>query len=92
MQTPGSLSKTHVSDLRIFVANRIRARFRDNQFEVGAKRVSDLLRVGQTWLGKLKRANLGDWKAFDRVLYHTYGRIGKRKHQLLQVQFPIYAS
>ena len=79
------MERARVSDLRIFVANRIRARFRDNRLETGAKRVADLLRIGQTWLGRLKRANLGDVKAFNRVMNHTYGRIGKRKHQLLEV-------
>lgn len=31
---------------------------------------------------------MGDVKAFNRVLNHTYGRSGKRKHHLLEVRLP----
>ena len=70
---------------RQFVGNRIRARFRDNIFDQGAKRVDSLLDKGWKYLRLLKKANLGDVKAIDKVLNNTYGRVGKRKHQLLKV-------
>ena len=70
---------------RQFVGNRIRARFRDNIFDQGAKRVNSLLDKGWKYLRLLKKANLGDIKALDKVLNNTYGRVGKRKHQLLEV-------
>ena len=70
---------------RQFVGNRIRARFRDNIFDQGAKRLDSLLDKGWKYLRLLKKANLGDIKAMDKVLKNTYGRVGKRKHQLLEV-------
>ena len=59
-------------------------------FEQGAKRLDCLIDRGRQYLQRLKRANLGDIKAMDSVLNHTYGRIGKRKHQLLQVSKTIF--
>jgi hypothetical protein len=70
---------------RDFARNRIRSRFRDNLFELGARRREEVLRRGRNWLNILKKANLGDVKRVDKVLEYTYGRRGKRKHELLAV-------
>ena len=53
--------------------------------EQSAKRLDSLRKYGRKWLKRLKRANLGDVKAIQTVLNHTYGRTGKRRHQLLEV-------
>lgn len=57
--------------------------------ELGASRIQQHLKEARHELRFLKRANLGDLKAVNKVLQLTYGRIGKRKHQLLAVHtFP----
>lgn len=61
-------------------------RFRDNARELGAKRLSNVVKQAEIWLRRLKRANVGDVDAIQLVLNHTYGRVGKRKHELLLVQ------
>lgn len=53
--------------------------------ELGAKRIHQLLKEGRHELKFLKRANLGDLIAVEKVLQLTYGRTGKRKHNLLAV-------
>ena len=68
-----------------FATNRIRFRFRDNIQEQGANRLHKLLKEGRHQLRFLKRANLGDLVAVEKVLQLTYGRTGKRKHELLAV-------
>jgi hypothetical protein len=55
--------------------------------ESGAKRLSELFRQARKRLTFLKKANLGDVKAVNAILAHTYGRTGKRRHELLKV-FP----
>lgn len=74
---------------REFARNRIRSRFRDNLLDYGAVRRDNVLKRGRSWLGTLKKANLGDTKAVTKVLEHTYGRRGKRKHELLAVTLKI---
>jgi hypothetical protein len=68
-----------------FAINRIRFRFRDNMKELGARRIHHHLKEARHELKFLKRVNLGDVKAVDKILRLAYGRIGKRKHQLLAV-------
>ena len=82
---PGESSTISLLIEREFIAGRIRSRFRDNIFEQGAKRLDYLLAQGRKSLRRLRRANLGDVKAIQTVLNQTYGRVGKRKHELLKV-------
>jgi len=57
--------------------------------ELGASRIQQHLKGARHELRFLKRTNLGVLKAVNKMLALTYGRIGKRKHQLLAVQtFP----
>jgi len=53
--------------------------------EFGASRIHKLLKEGRHQLRFLKKANLGDLMAVEKVLELTYGRRGKRKHDLLAV-------
>jgi hypothetical protein len=40
---------------------------------------------GRRWLSILERSNLGDIRAIEIVLDHTYARRGRRKHEILDV-------
>jgi len=71
--------------IRTFALNRIRSRFRDNVLELGAYRLDYLYKEGRQKLRFLKKANAGDTKAVMKALELTYGRRGKRKHDLLRV-------
>ena len=46
-------------------------------------RRTGILRQARKGLGLLLRANTGEIDALTKVLAHTYGRIGKRRHELL---------
>ena len=48
------------------------------------QRQNHLFRSCRKFLYTLHRANKGDQNCLTRVLYLTYGRAGKRRHQLLQ--------
>jgi len=72
------------ANARQFVSRTIESRFRDNLKESGAKRLSQLFKQGRQRLRLLKRANSGDVKSIDTILDHTYGRRGRRKHDLLK--------
>ncbi|MCJ1370554.1 hypothetical protein MMC20_001767 [Loxospora ochrophaea] len=47
-------------------------------------RQTSLLGEGKDTLKTLKRANAGGRKALGRLLAHTYGRTGKRRHELIK--------
>ena len=47
------------------------------------QRIPDLLRTARKGLVFLRRANDGHMRHLGRILAMTYGRIGKRRHQLL---------
>ena len=49
-----------------------------------SRRTTSLLAEGRYQLQMLKRANSGERKPFAKVLEQTYGRRGKRKHDLLR--------
>ncbi|KAJ4288917.1 hypothetical protein N0V90_011258 [Kalmusia sp. IMI 367209] len=48
------------------------------------ERTRAMQRKGQKGLNYLRRANLGEYTCLQRILYFTYGRMGKRKYALLE--------
>src|SRR5437667_8780473 len=56
---------------------------RPNNFPPSSKRQKKLLRDARKALSTLARANDGLVKPLTKVLLHAYGRIGKRRRQLL---------
>jgi hypothetical protein len=78
--------------LRQYVFNRIRFSFRDNVTMYGAERLSMLLRNAKKALRTLKKANGGDAYNMEKVLRHTYARVGRRKADILLVSPSILSS
>lgn len=58
--------------------------FKRRQIAIIHERTRPLLRKGQKGLNFLRRANLGEILCLRKVLFFTYGRIGRRKYTLLE--------
>lgn len=70
---------------RSYLTRYIKLRFRVNKDLSDHSRICKLLREGRRGLSVLTRANSGDPKPLQRVLEMGYGRVGRRKHELLRV-------
>ena len=80
---------------RVWVARQIRKGCRYNAREWDKAKVDKLIRAAKEQYSLLKRANLGTRLPLLKVLRHTYGRAGSRRHILLQKYFrplPAYVS
>lgn len=58
--------------------------FKRRQLGIIQERTRPLLRKGQKGLNFLRRANQGEIPCLQKVLYFTYGRLGRRKYALLE--------
>lgn len=58
--------------------------FKKRRQAVIDSRTRPMLRKAQKGLNYLKRANLGEARCLEKILYFTYGRIGPRKYRLLE--------
>lgn len=65
--------------MRRYVLDRYR------RTEATTKPVATLTRTAKSGLSLLQRANEGYPKPFDKVMFMSYGRIGKRRHKLLAI-------
>ncbi|KAF2093330.1 hypothetical protein NA57DRAFT_81260 [Rhizodiscina lignyota] len=75
------------ANARSWVHHHVLARYRaypDSDPFLGPRRLADLLKNGEYYLRVLERANDGELKPLLRVLEHTYGRTGKRRHDLMK--------
>ncbi|KAL9114502.1 MAG: hypothetical protein Q9227_001583 [Pyrenula ochraceoflavens] len=68
---------------RTYIHNHALAGYRKNKDSLTLGRRTQLLRTGRKSLSILRRANEGYIKPLDKVLLTTYGRIGKRRRQLM---------
>ncbi|KAJ5495468.1 hypothetical protein N7539_000584 [Penicillium diatomitis] len=66
---------------REFMRQHVRHRYRHSQKT--DRPSSDLARVARQGLSTLQRANQGYQRPLERVLFMSYGRIGRRRHDLL---------
>lgn len=57
--------------------------FKRRKIAIINERTRPMLRKGQKGLNFLRRANLGELPCLQKVLYFTYGRLGRRKYVLL---------
>lgn len=69
---------------RSYMTRYIKQRFQVNR-GAGSFRLSKLLKEGRRGLSVLIRANTGDPKPLLKVLEMSYGRVGRRRHELLKV-------
>ena len=79
---------------RTYFQSHIRSRFREywprkagdfREYKIpSASRQKTLLRQARKGLNLLSRANAGYSSALEKVLAHTYGRTGKRRHELMR--------
>ena len=69
---------------RVWVTRQIRQRCRYHAHERGRAKVDSLIRDAKEQYSLLKRANLGARLPLLRILRHTYGRAGTRRHVLLE--------
>ena len=79
---------------RAYFQSHIRSRFREywprktgdfREYKIpSASRHVSLLRQARKGLNLLARANAGYSSALEKVLAHTYGRTGKRRHELMR--------
>lgn len=72
-----------------YMRDYIRLSFRENSSKFASgpipqPRLNIIRRRAKTYLSVLSRANEGYLKPLERVLFLSYGRIGRRKHLLLQ--------
>jgi hypothetical protein len=58
--------------------------FKRRQIAIINERTRPLLRKGQKGLNFLRRANQGEIPCLQKVLFFTYGRMGRRKYALLE--------
>ncbi|KAI5839342.1 hypothetical protein DFP73DRAFT_562349 [Morchella snyderi] len=68
---------------RIYITRYILQRFRVN-LTADSWRRTKLLKEGRRGLSVLIRANAGDPKPLTKILKMSYGRTGRRKHELLE--------
>ncbi len=52
--------------------------------KITIRRVVELIREARVGLHDLQRANRGEYPSMEKVLLLTYGRTGKRRHELLE--------
>lgn len=69
---------------RIYITRYIVQRFRVN-LTADSWRRTKLLKEGRRGLSILIRANAGDPKPLTKIMEMSYGRTGRRKHELLEV-------
>jgi len=70
---------------RTWFTSHIRRRFEENRNAPPSKRTVQLVREARHGVKMLARANAGVTKSLTKVLESAYGRIGKRRHDLLKV-------
>ncbi|KAK3080292.1 hypothetical protein LTS18_002634 [Coniosporium uncinatum] len=75
---------------RVYISKHISYRFReytqyrfDHRLDEPKERLKSVLRKAERGILFLRRANAGEYEPLLKVLMHTYGRVGKRKHELL---------
>ena len=73
---------------RLYISSRIVSRFRDytppnKATSLLDDRRDEQVKEARKHLSELRRANLGDVKAMTKLLHLTYGRTGKRRHEML---------
>lgn len=79
---------------RVYFQSHVTSRFREywpqkagdyRQYKTpSVSRQKDLLKQARKGLNLLLRANAGYSSALEKVLAHTYGRAGKRRHELMR--------
>ncbi|CAG8589679.1 1867_t:CDS:2 [Paraglomus occultum] len=75
---------------RIYLKERTKERFRAHKDEINARRIKNQLADARKAFHQLQRANVYDVKSVMRILELSYGRRGKKKHELLKpfISFP----
>ncbi|CAG8460180.1 7924_t:CDS:2 [Paraglomus brasilianum] len=78
------------SDARIYLKERTKERFRAHKDEINVQRIKNQLADARKAFHQLQRANVYDVKSVMRILEFSYGRRGKKKHELLKpfISFP----
>lgn len=71
---------------RNYMKRYITLRFKMNRTIVSGWRTTEQLKEGRRGLSLLIRANAGETKALLQILKMSYGRTGRRKHELLRVR------
>ncbi|KAG5437527.1 hypothetical protein PCANB_000955 [Pneumocystis canis] len=75
----------NISDIkRNYMRTYVRLRFEANREQKSVTRIKKAFRDGWAVLISLKKAVAGDLRSYEKILEWTYGRRGKRKHQLLR--------
>lgn len=59
-------------------------RFHSAKGRESGRDLKDLIYTARRGLNKLQRANQGDLRALTSVLYNAYGRVGKRRRELIE--------
>lgn len=85
------------SQARKYIASHALGRFRDylphvKPLAVLEQRRDIQVKKGRKALSELKRANAGELKPLVKILHLTYGRIGKRRRELLKPLLPVQDS
>lgn len=75
--------------IRFYLKSYIKSRFIMNRNVKDDQRLRKVFRDAKMALISLRKAIAGDLKSFEKILDWTYGRRGKRKHELLRVLYPV---
>lgn len=74
---------------RRYMTSHALSRFRDytppsKPMEILQERRDDQVKLARKALSEMRRGNAGELKVLTKILHLTYGRTGKRRHELLQ--------
>ncbi|EMR08862.1 hypothetical protein PNEG_02647 [Pneumocystis murina B123] len=70
--------------IRLYLRGYVKMRFMVNRNLKDPARIKKAFRDGKMGLISLKKATFGDLKSLEKILDWTYGRRGRRKHELLR--------